>query len=408
MRILFISQYFPPEVNAPAARTSEHARVWAQDGHLVTVLTAFPHHPTGIVARPYRRRALVRERWEGVSVVRTFVYATPNRGTFKRILSYLSFMVSACVLGPFCVRRPDVVVATSPQFFVAIAGWLLSRAKRAPFVFEVRDFWPASIKAVGAMRDSRLLRFLERLELSLYQAAAKIVVVTDSMKRELIARGIEADKVAVLKNGVDLSAFQPARATRPVRQQLSLEHKFVVTYIGTHGMAHGLDTVLRCADRLRDEERVHFLFVGEGAEKPRLLGMRDELALTNVTFLDQQPRHVIPALLAASDLCLVPLRKAELFTTVIPSKMFEIVAMARPILLSVDGEARSVLEGAGAGVYVPPEDCEAMCRSIVALMENPELRKTMGRAGRAYVKSTMGRDTIARRYQELLADVAGT
>ncbi len=408
MHILFISQYFPPEVNAPAARTSEHVRVWVQDGYQVTVLTAFPHHPTGIVPRGYRHRALMRERYAGAEVVRTFVYAAANRGLLKRTLSYLSFMVSGCLLGPFCVRKPDVVVATSPQFFVAIAGWFLSKAKGVPVVFEVRDFWPASIAAVGALKEGIVLRVLEAIEMFLYRAAARVVVVTDAMRQALVQRGIAGEKVEVVKNGVDLSSFPWRVRGGGARRRLGLNGKFVVSYIGTHGMAHGLDSVLQCAAELQELPKVHFLFVGEGAEKPGLLRLRDQMGLCNVTFLPQRPREMVPDLLGASNLCLVPLRNTALFKTVIPSKIFEIMAASRPILLSVDGEARTIVEEAGAGVYVPPEDPEAMVTAIRELMSSPAQRNALGEAGRRYVEARMSRERFARLYETVLAEVTGT
>ena len=349
----------------------------------------------------------MREKREGIDVVRTFVYPAANRGFLKRILSYISFMVSACLLGPFCVRKPDVVVATSPQFFVAIAGWVLSKVKGVPFVFEVRDLWPASITAVHAMKEGLVLRTLEAIEMALYRAAAKVIVVTDATKRVLVEGGIPDEKVAVVKNGVDLSAFAAAAPEEALRRSLRLDGKFVVSYIGTHGMAHGLHTVLECAAKLQSVPEIYFLLVGDGAEKPKLLALRDKLRLRNVSFLPQQPRESVPSLLAASDLSLVPLRKAELFRTVVPSKIFGIMAAAKPVLLSVDGEARSIVEEAGAGVFVPPEDPEAMAGAIRQLMANPAEREALGAAGRRYVEASMNRDTLARQYETILAGVSG-
>jgi glycosyltransferase involved in cell wall biosynthesis len=225
------------------------------------------------------------------------------------------------------------------------------------------------------------------------------------MKRELADRGVDRRKVAVLKNGVDLAAFRPGSSGEGVRRRLGLEARCVVTYVGTHGLAHGLETVLHCAQKLREVEALHFLFVGEGARKRALIEMARQMGLQNVTFLGQQRREVIPAILAASDLCLVPLRRAELFTTVIPSKMFEIMAAGKPILLAVDGEARDILEEAGAGEFVPPEDPVALGRAILSLWERPEEREAMGRAGRAYVERNMNREALARRYEQVLAGV---
>ena len=408
MKILFCSQYFPPEPGAPAARVSELTRAWVAAGHDVTVLTAFPHHPTGIIPTEYRGKSLVREDYFGVRVVRTWIYAAPNKGKIKRSLAYASFAVSATSFGQFFAETPDVVVATSPQLLCAVAGRAVAFSRRCPFVFEVRDLWPESVVAVGALPARHpIVSGLEVIEQSLYSAAAKIVVVTDTFRQKLTARGISASKIDVIKNGVDLKRFVPRGDETALRMQLGHE-KFIVSYVGTHGMAHGLDAVLDAAKLLKHNPRVHFLFVGEGAERARLQARVLDEAISNVTMMGVLPRERMPEVYATSNLCLVPLRNAELFTSVIPSKIFEIAAMERPIVLSVDGEARVLVEASNGGVYVPPEDSLAMARAIEQLASAPSKLAAMGKSARAFVVREFDRDVLAKRYLGILEQVASS
>jgi len=251
VHILFLTDNFPPEVNAPASRTFEHCRQWVKAGHRVTVITCAPNFPKGKVFDGYKNRLWQRERMEGIDVIRVWSYITANEGFSRRVLDYLSFMLSAIVVGPW-VRDVDVIVGTSPQFFTACAAYVVSRLKGVPYVFELRDLWPESIKAVGAMKDSRAIRMLERLELFLYRKSAAVVSVTESFKKVLVRRGIPAEKIHVVTNGVDVSQFRPRPKDRDLTARLGLEGKFVAGYIGTHGMAHALETLIEAAERLQD------------------------------------------------------------------------------------------------------------------------------------------------------------
>lgn len=407
MHILYVSQYFPPEPGAPAARVSELARAWVGAGHQVTVLTGMPHHPTGIVPPEYQRRVLVSEDFHGVRVVRTWIYPAANRGRLRRSLAYASFAASAALWGQFHVGRPDVVVATSPQFLCAVAGHAIAHMRSLPFVFEVRDLWPESIVAVGALPAGHpIVRGLTLIEEHLYRRADRIVVVTDSFAARLRERGVAADKIEVVKNGVDLDRFVPASHDTQLRQRLGYAGKFVVGYVGTHGMAHGLDRVLDVAAALRSQDQIRFLFVGEGAERQRLQARAKSESLDNVVFLGALPRDAMTEVYATSDLCLVPLRKTELFHTVLPSKIFEILGMARPVLLSVDGEARALVEASGGGVFVPPEDAPAMAEAILRFVQDPAACRDMGERGRAYVTEHFDRKQLAARYLGILEGVA--
>ncbi len=406
MRILYVSQYFPPEMGAPAARVHELARYWVREGHEVNVLTGFPNHPTGVLVPEYHRkfrRLTCCERIDGINVIRTWLWPLPNRRAHERILNYSSFWLSSSLRGMF-MQRPEVVIASSPQLLVGLAGWWLARAHRAPFVFEVRDLWPESLSAVGASGDeSRLYRILAAIARFLYRKADRIVVVTPAFKEHLIHHwGVPRDKISIVENGVDTELFTPD-GTDGIRRDLQLDGKFVVSYIGTLGMAHGLSTVIETASDLSNTHpEIAFLLVGAGAEKEQLMTAVQERRLKNLYFLDQQPRETIPALLRGSDACLVLLKKAAIFETVIPTKMLECMACARPIILGVNGQARQLMEAAGAGIWIEPENAQALTKAILELSSEPELRRTLGERGRRAILKRLSRDKTAADYLGIL------
>lgn len=409
MRILYVSQYYPPDMGAPSARVSDLAREWSKRGHAVTVLTAFSHHPHGF-KRPTDRWRLMRREADGpVAVLRCYVLAAANAGFFWRIASFLSFMFSAMVVGTLFAPRPDVVIATSPQLFTGIAGWWLGRVKRAPFVFEVRDLWPESIVGVGAMRESRVIGWLKRLAGWLYSASDLVVTVGEGYRDRLLAHyPIGRDKIRIVTNGVDLDQFRfRADLRERIRKQLGLEDRFVVLYLGTQGMAHGLESVLDAALLLARADRFHFLFVGDGAEAAALRARTAALGLANVTFEGPCARGETVGYYSAADVCLVPLRKVDLFADVLPSKMFEIMALARPIVLSVAGRAREIVERAGCGVAVPPEDPAALVAALVSLEQDPERAKRLGQAGRRHASRHYCRAKLAALYLEILEEIRG-
>ncbi len=352
MKILFLTDNFPPEVNAPASRTFEHCAAWVQAGAEVTVITCAPNFPEGKVFEGYKNRWHQKEEMAGIRVIRVWSYITANAGFARRVIDYLSFAFTATWASLWV--RADVIVATSPQFFTAVGGSWASFCKRKPWIMEVRDLWPESIRAVNAMEDSKALDWLEKWELALYRSARRVVVVTDSFLENIAERGIPATKISVVKNGVHLHQYQPIPKDAELLQTLGLAGKFVVGYIGTHGMAHQLDFILDCAREA--EERVHFLFVGGGAEKERLLQLKDEWNLTNVTMLPPVPKHEVHRYISITDVALVPLKKSDTFKTVIPSKIFENAAMGKPILLGVEGESQAIIESYGAGVCFEPEN----------------------------------------------------
>ena len=369
MHLLFLTDNFPPEVNAPASRTFEHCREWVRKGHRVTVITCAPNFPKGKVFDGYQNKAFQTETIEGIEVIRVWSYITANEGFVRRILDYLSFMASAIVASPR-VRGVDLVIGTSPQFFTAVAAYVVSRMKRIPYVFELRDLWPESIKAVGAMKDSFAIRMLERLEMFLYRKAARIVSVTESFKQVLMRRGIECTKIEVVTNGVDVSQFKPRPKDPELTRKLGLEGKFVAGYIGTHGMAHALETLLQAADRLRGQNFA-FIFLGDGARKQTLREMADQMKLDNVVFIDSVPKADVPKYWSLLDVSIIHLRKTELFTTVIPSKLFECMGMGIPVLHGVEGESADIVRREQVGIPFEPEGVDQLCEALQSLKSDP-------------------------------------
>ena len=342
MHILFLTHYFPPEVNAPASRTYENCKRWVEAGHKVTVITCAPNHPSGILYTGYSNRIHQYEYIEGINVLRVITYLSANKGFFKRTLNYISYMLSTAILCSL-VKKVDVVVSTSPQFFCGMAGFFVSCIKRCPWVLEIRDLWPESIIAVGAMKQKQIISLLKKFETFLYHKADHIICLTESFKRHIVKRGVNPKHISVITNAADLQTFKRLSRQNTVRKRLELNGKFVASYIGTHGMAHALETVLEVADLLSKEKNIVFMLVGDGAERDRLIKQKKTLGLENVLMLPQQHRDKIPEFLAASDACMVLLKKDNLFKTVIPSKIFEPMAMERPLILGVEGESKEIV-----------------------------------------------------------------
>lgn len=382
IRILFITDNFPPETNAPATRTYEHARYWAKWGHDVTILTCAPNFPDGKVYEGYKNRWLHTEVMDGIKVVRVKTYITANNGFFLRILDYVSFMLSSFFFGLFR-EKPEIIVATSPQFFAAAGGWFLAMIRRVPFIFELRDLWPASIFAVGAMEKNFLFHSLERLELFLYKKSKLIIALTESFKENLVNRGIPENKIHFIPNGAEINTYSPRPKDQETLDQLNLSGKFIFGYMGTLGMAHGLDLVLKAADKLRENPKIHFLFAGSGAERENLIKMAEDMKLSNVTFAPRQPKSRILNYLSICDVALVHLNNNPVFKTVIPSKIFEAMAMGVPILLALpEGEASSIIKDTGSGLCVDPGNASKLCAAANYLYKSPGQLKEFGKAGR--------------------------
>lgn len=400
MHILFLTDNFPPEGNAPATRTYEHAIRWVKAGHKVTVITCAPNFPEGKVFDGFKNRWYQTHDLDGINVVRVKTFITANEGFVKRILDYMSFMVTGFIAG-LLQKKPDVIVATSPQFFCACAGWALSAVRRKPFVFELRDIWPASITAVGAMKDSLAIRMLEKIEMFLYRRADSIVSVTHAFKKELIERGVDGEKIEVALNGVDLTKYEPSLSKDTgLAKQYALEGKFVAGYVGTHGMAHGLEHIVDVAERLQHNDDIRIVFAGGGAARQKVVDLVEKKQLKNVVLIDRQPKEMMPKLWSLCDVSLVPLVNSDLFRTVIPSKIFECMGMGIPTIMSVpEGEATAIIRETNSGLVVESESVDQITAAILKLHEDKELyqqvRTCSIEAAPTYSRDIMAADMVS-------------
>lgn len=381
MHILFLTDNFPPEVNAPASRTFEHCREWVKLGEQVTVITCAPNFPKGKVFPGYKNRLWQTETIEGIQVIRVWTYITANEGFIRRSLDYISFMVAATIAS-FWIKKVDVVIGTSPQFFTVCAAYVVGLLKRVPWVFELRDIWPESIKAVGSMKDGILYRSLEKLELFLYKKASRIIALTQSFKKELVLRGIPAEKIDVITNGVDLSLFKPRSKNQALLKKLGLENKFVAGYIGTIGMAHGLETLVEAAEIIQntqnpESDNIKILILGDGARKEALKQLAKDKNLENLIFIDTVSKAEVADYWSLLDVSIIHLKRDPLFEKVIPSKLFECMAMGIPVLHGVLGESAEIVSRLGVGKTIAPDNSQVLAQELFNLSMNAQQLQQM-------------------------------
>ncbi|MBL6959389.1 MAG: glycosyltransferase family 4 protein [Rhodospirillales bacterium] len=370
MKILFFTENFPPETNAAATRVYERACYWVRWGHDVTVITSAPNFPQGRLYEGYQNKWHQSETNSGIRVIRVKTFIAPNRGVLFRTLDFLSFMVTGWVAG-LLQEKPDVVVSTSPQFFAAVAGWLTGLVRRVPFVFELGDIWPASIVAVGAMKPSLPIRLIEKFELYLYRSSARVVALTPAFKDNLVQRDIDPGHIGIVINGVDLPRYSPLEKDAGLQNEWGLKDKFIIGYLGTHGMAHALMNVVEAAEGLKDNPEIQFLLVGDGAERQQLLEAARSRGLDNIHFMPPQPKEAMPKVWSLCDVALVHLKNSPVFAEVIPSKMFEAMAMGLPVLLAApEGEASRIVTEYSIGLHVPPEEPGSLTDAVLTFMED--------------------------------------
>jgi glycosyltransferase involved in cell wall biosynthesis len=404
LRVVVLTHYFPPEVGAPQTRLFELASRAAAAGHQVTVVTGFPNYPEGKIFDGYRRRFRMTEHMDAVRVLRTWVYATPNRGFLRRILNHLSFAFSSLFVLGRC-GPADVIFVESPPLFIGLAALIYTRVKRSPFVFNVSDIWPQSAVELGALRNRFAIRLAEMLEMHLYRRAARVSVVTQGMVKKLESRGVPAEKLVLLTNGVDTTYYRPMPPDPELARRLGLDGKQVFLYAGTHGMAQGLEVILEAARRTGKED-VMYVLAGEGADKESLMHVTRDKNLANVRFIPNQPKATMPALLNLAYATVIPLRRLDLFKSALPSKLFESMASAKPIVAALWGEAAELVRDANCGVVVEPEDPEALRLAVESLAGDPDTARALGENGRRYATEHYDRNVIASRFMELLSMVA--
>lgn len=403
MDILFFSHYFPPEVNAPASRTYANCKRWVKSGHRVTVITGVPNCPDGIIYKGYRNRLIQREVQDGIDVIRVWTYLAANKGTFFRIINYLSYMFSAIVAG-LLQKKPDIIIATSPQFFCGWAGIITGRLRNVSLLLEIRDIWPESIIAVGAIKNKTIIRFLEWGEIKMYRASRHIIAVGEGYRKQLLARGVSSGRISVVMNGVDSDLFFPRPPDLELKKRLGIEDKFICSYVGTIGLASGLEVVLRAAERLKEMKRddIVFLLVGSGAIRGKLEAEKERIGLPNVIFTGRLEKSMMPAILSISDAVLVHLKRTGLFATVMPSKIFEAAGMARPIICGVLGYAAQLVDEACAGICMEPDNPGQLVDRLKHLAQHPEEGKKMGESGYKFIAAHFDRNILAENYLEII------
>lgn len=405
MRILLIHQYFLSADDAGGSRWNQMAKFWAAQGHEITVLAGTVHYATGLKAKEYRGKLVVTERvGPGIKVKRCHVSSRYNKSFMGRLWAYFSFTLTSLLAG-IVERRPDVLICTSPPLTVGLTGAILRVLWRRPMVFEVRDLWPETAIETGVLKNPLLIKLSFWLERLSYRHANWINVLTPAFKESLVqTKGIDPERISVITNAADLDTFQPGAKDNRVRRQFNLGDKFVVTYVGAHGVANHLIQLLEAARILQEWSQVHFLLIGDGMQKPMLKKKAAEWGLANVTFVDSVPKHEIVDYVAASDVCTAVLKRLDVFKTVYPNKVFDYMSAARPVILAIDGVARELVEKAGAGVFVPPEDPVAFAQAVRELKDNPAACEEFGRSGLGYVQEHFSRERLAARYMDILKE----
>lgn len=404
MNITLYTHYFHPEIGAPSARMYDLSRQWINRGHSVQAVTCFPNHPGGKIYPGYAKNKYYHEIIDRIHVHRHWTYITPNEGVLKKALGHISYLPSALLISNRNIDKPDIVVGTSPTLFAAQAASITGSRKRIPFIMEVRDLWPAIFVELGIITNKYLIRALERWEMRLYRKAAAIVTVTEAFRKNIIDRGIPSEKVFTIPNGADVDYWSPVEDTNELRNKLNVKDKFVVLYIGAHGISHALRKIIDSAEKLKDNENIQFLFVGDGAEKKQLMEYANSKSLGNIRFHEPVDKNTVKKFYSLADVCLVPLRNISLFNTFIPSKMFEIMAMEKPIIGSVRGESADILDKSNAALVVEPENCTEIAKAVRYLYENKSIGEEMGKNGREYVTNHYSRSALAERYMTVLTE----
>ena len=405
MKILFLTQYFPPEVGAPQNRIFEFARQLKEFGHDITVLTALPNYPKGEIFDEYKNKKSMVEEMNGIKVIRTNIYATKEKDFTSRLKNYLSFTVSSVFQGAKLIGKQDIIITESPPLFLGWSGYILSKISRAKFVFNVSDLWPESAIKLGVLNNKLFIKMSTWLEEFCYRKAAAVTGQTKGIVDNIIARGFDKNKVHLITNGVDVNLFSKDNRDESIRKELGIENKFAVCYAGIHGIAQGLEVIIDAAEFVKDNLDIQFIFIGDGPEKEKLIAARDEKDLNNIMFLPVQPKKNMPKLIASMDATIIPLKKLDLFKGALPSKMFECLASELPIILAVEGEAEELIKNANAGIVVEPENSKQIAEAVTKLYNDKDLRIELGSNGRQYVMNNYSRETISRNLEKILKSI---
>jgi glycosyltransferase involved in cell wall biosynthesis len=404
MKLIFVTQYFPPEVGAAASRGYDLLQELKSKKHEVLVLTEIPHYPSSVVDEKYKKSMIFREKYNDIDVMRNFVFVSERSNFFQRTALYVSFMFSS-VFGSKGIDNVDMVFATSPPLTVGLAGWIISKIKRSKFVIDIRDLWPDSALALGELSEGIITGILKKIELFLYQKADLITIAVPGFRKHISNLKISSKKIIDLPNGANVELFSPASYSNHLREKFGWGGKFLILFSGNHGLAQGLDYLLETADSLREFEDLRFIFIGDGVVKDKLIKKKQKLNLNSVEFLDKVDRDQMPSFISTMDVCLVPLIKHPLFLNALPSKMFEYMACAKPVIVSIEGEAKELIEKSGAGVFVGPENVSQMRDAILSLYKGKLEGGELGKRGREFVNKNYSRIKIAKRFEKILKSI---
>jgi glycosyltransferase involved in cell wall biosynthesis len=409
MRILFLTQYFPPEVGAPQNRLFDLASRLRENGADVSVLTAMPNYPEMVIHSDYRGKWFCKEKIGRIDVLRSWIFVTSNRkNMLLRFLSYFSFVFSSMLVGLFKLKPFDYIFCESPPLFLGISAYILKMAKGKRLIFNVSDLWPESAEKLGLVTNKTLLSLARRLEELMYKRSALVCGQTQGIVRNISSR-FPDKRVYWLKNGVDLTFFNEASVKEKWRAANGFsDDDFILLYAGILGFAQGLEVILNAASALKEHPTIKFAMVGSGPEREKLIEAKQRLQLDNVRFIDPQPRESMPSVIASCECGIIPLRKLELFKGAIPSKIFEFLAMKKPILLGVEGEAKELLiEDGHCGLAFEPENGNDLATKILELHDSPDRAAKLGSNGFEYVTCNFDRRQIAEDFWNTLYGVSG-
>ncbi|KYH35129.1 alpha-D-kanosaminyltransferase [Clostridium tepidiprofundi DSM 19306] len=405
MKILFLTQYCPPEVGAPQNRIFEFAKQLKKFGHEVSILTAMPNYPKGEIFEGYKGKKVVQEEIDGIKIIRTSIYVSKEKTFTKRLKNYLSFTFSSVFTGTKYIENQDVVITESPPLFLGWSGYYISKKKKAKYVFNISDLWPESAVKLGMLHNKALIKMSTWLEEFCYKKADAVTCQTRGIVDNIVERGFEKSKVHLITNGVDTEFFNKKFRDNDFRKEIGVENKFAVCYAGIHGLAQGLEVIIDTAEKLRNYDDIQFVFVGDGPEKQKLMDMVAIKGLKNVTFLPVQAKVNMPRIIASMDATIIPLKKLDLFKGALPSKMFEALASELPIILAVEGEAEKLIKDANAGITVEPENSDDIAEAVLKLYKDIEYREFLGKNGRKYVIENYSREAITRKLENILKNL---
>lgn len=408
MRILIVSQYFPPETGAARNRMESISTSLSESGHDVDVITAKPNYPSGRIAKEYKGGLFKNQSYRGVNVIHTWIFEDHSKMFVTRMLYFLSFMVMS-VLASFKFKgKYDVVLATSPPLFVGLSGWIISKLKGAKFVFDVRDLWPGVAVAMGELKNRMMVKMAELLEKFLYKKADLITTVTNSFSDYIKGIIDNPEKIKIVMNGAFTDHFDQQIDEKEFRRQHLFGDDFTITYAGNIGLAQGLDHLIEAARKLKeDKSDIRIAVIGDGPRKKHLEELRKKHGLDNISLLPRVNQNEVVKYLLASDALLVPLADDEIYKMFIPSKLFDGMSAGKPVLISVDGEARSILEKSEAGIYYEAENGEQLAKAAQYLKNNPDECKKMGNNGYKEAREYYSRDYQASKMEKVLTELAG-